>query len=270
MNQTEIFNRQLLRIHRDRSIISDNDLLFKDSANELLSRILMIKNFKIKNIFEFGSRNGILTKILKDSNLRSEIILALDISEILTDKNSYADYAIAIDTEDLDLVEKEIKERGIPKAELIISFLDMQWFNNPIKWLMGIKNNLLSEKGLFIANLFGRNSLASLRNYLFNLEKKYSLLHTPHIIPLPSLEQAINLLKRANFKHCIADYYEINLRSNSVFSLMKYLQKIGENNNLKIKSILNKQMLSECKISGNFETSFNIITLLGTDSLIAL
>lgn len=128
---------------------------------------------------------------------------------------------IHMDEESLDLEENSL--------DLIISSLSLHWVNDLPGCFQKIMKSLKPD-GVFIASLFGGDTLFELRSslQLAELERKGGL--SAHISPFTQIRDIGGLLNRAGFTMLTIDTDEIVVGYPSLFELMGDLKGMAENN----------------------------------------
>lgn len=219
----KIFNRNLLKIHRDFAAfkIEQHDFLIKHSADQIFDHLISIGG-KYKKILDLGARNGFLTAKLMN-HCRGSDIFATDISHNMLSLNpSYN--KVVLDEENIALDER---------FDLITSVLNLHWINNLPEFLKSMKSHL-TQDGLFIFSMFCGPSLKNLRYRIVQCESEVAAISSPHISPFVDPKDIYILLQNAGFKFIIEDIENIELEYNSPLHLMKELKGMGESNNLSL------------------------------------
>ncbi len=161
--------------------------------------------------------------------------------------------------------ERNIKDLN-QKFDLIVYCYGLHWINDVVGFLEKIYG-LLSEKGLFICNFAGGDSLKNLRNFFIESESKDSSRHFPHISPFIKFEQITELVKRAGFNEIVADYEYIELEYPSPMALATAIKNIGESNALvNIDNYqISKKVLSDLKKSDEiFYDKINLVSFVAS------
>lgn len=131
--------------------------------------------------------------------------------------------AILPDTEILDLK---------PGAhDLVIHAMGLHWANDPVGQLAQALQSLRPD-GLFLAVLFGGNTLMELRDSLARAEVSVSGGLSPRIAPMGELRDLGSLLQRAGFALPVADSTNTTVTYETAFHLMRDLRAMGEANAL--------------------------------------
>lgn len=113
--------------------------------------------------------------------------------------------------------------------DLVISSLSLHWVNDLPGCFARIKRSLKPD-GVFIASLFGGDTLYELRSslQLAELERKGGI--APHVSPFAQIRDIGSLLNRAGFTMLTIDTDEMVIGYPSMFELMWDLKGMAENN----------------------------------------
>lgn len=217
----KVFNRNLLRIHRDFASINiiEHDFLIKHSAEQVFDHTSSL-NRKYEKILDLGARHGLLTdRLIKYYN--DSYILASDISPEMLNLNDSINKSL-FDEEYINLGER---------FNLITSVLNLHWINNFPNFLHKIKSHL-TDDGLFIFSMFCGPSLKNLRYTIIRYESECGSASSPHISPFVDPKDLYRLLQNASFKFIVLDIDNIELEYDSPIAFMKELKGMGESNNL--------------------------------------
>ena len=258
----QIFDRKLLRLHRDRAAkkFTEHNFLFQEVGHRLVDRLQDIKrHFRLA--VELGSHDGVLKKLI--GNLKSiEMLFQTDISEKLL-RSGTGNFVS--DEEFLPLKPLSI--------DLAISNLSLHWVNDLPGTLTQIRQSLKPD-GLFIGSILGGNTLIELRNVLTEAETSLTNFSVPHLSPFAELADAASLLQRAGFSLPVADNDLIKVSYSDAFKLMRDLRGMGENNCLLNRSnkFIRKEILLRAANNylerysndkGEIMASFEIVYLTG-------
>lgn len=159
--------------------------------------------------------------------------------------------------------------------DLIISALNLHWVNDLPGCLIQIRK-MLKDKGLFLASIFGGNTLHELRTVMAEVETEYRNGLSPRVSPFVDTKDAAALLQRAGFKLPVVDADEIKTLYSGLGKLVEDLRGMGETNALlKRPAPLTKRMVKDIEqnyrkkfgdVEGLIPATFNIITLTGWKS----
>jgi SAM-dependent methyltransferase len=157
--------------------------------------------------------------------------------------------------------------------DLILSTLDLHTINDLPGALSQIRNGLKPD-GLFLASLFGGETLFELRNSLTYAEMTTKGGASPRVFPFADKQQLGALLQRAGFALPVIDSEILTVTYENIFKLMHDLRGMGESNAIAARSRKNpgraffmeaaqhyQQKFSEP--DGRIRASFEIIFLLG-------
>jgi len=123
----------------------------------------------------------------------------------------------------------------LPLAEgshdLAVHALALHWANDPVGQLVQARRALRPD-GLFLAALFGGETLGELRAALAEAEIEVSGGLSPRVAPMGEIRELGALLQRAGFALPVADVERVTVRYATVFSLMHDLRRMGATNAL--------------------------------------
>lgn len=126
--------------------------------------------------------------------------------------------------EDADVLDLE------PGAhDLVIHAMAMHWANDPVGQMIQAKRALCPD-GMFIAALFGGQTLTELRAVLAEAEVHLSGGLSPRIAPMAEIRDLGALLQRAGFALPVADNALRTVTYASALHLMRDLRAMGESN----------------------------------------
>lgn len=264
---SKIFNRNNLKIHRDRAAktINVHDIIMQEYASILKERIDDFPQNFVSTL-EIGSRHGILyNKLLNDKRFKT--YLQCDLSIKMLDKNHNLQF---------DNLKFVCDEEFLPvqnnKFDLVLSMANLHWVNDLPGCLIQI-NKTLKNNGIFIANFPGTRTLYELE---FSLNQAQMILnkgicaHTPPKIDCKTFG---SLMQRANFKESVIDSSIIKICYSNLVQLILDIRYSGEANILvNHPIILNPKILNLCEEiyrenfsdkAGNLIASFEVITANG-------
>jgi NADH dehydrogenase [ubiquinone] 1 alpha subcomplex assembly factor 5 len=264
-----VFDRNVKRIQKDRAATAESsrefDYLRDEVAKRLLDRLDDVKGREFSVVVDLGSREGSALKYLT-KRVGIKKIFALDTSERMllrdykpqqmnsrqqnNDQNA-SNITVAKqhnehrtnqtnrglkDTKD----ESEIQpirivadEEFLPFAprsvDLFISNLSLHWVNDLPGCLMQIRQSL-KDDGLFLAAMFGGDTLFELRNAFFLAEQEREGGAGIHVSPFAGVSDIGNLLTQAGFALTTVDTESIQVKYADPFVLMHDLRGMAENN----------------------------------------
>lgn len=113
--------------------------------------------------------------------------------------------------------------------DLVIHSLALHWANDPVGQLVQCRRALRPD-GLFIAVLFGGQTLHELRTSLAETESRLMNGLSPRVAPMGEIRDLGALLQRAGFALPVADASPITATYASALHLMRDLRAMGETN----------------------------------------
>ncbi|XP_067626346.1 arginine-hydroxylase NDUFAF5, mitochondrial isoform X4 [Eurosta solidaginis] len=221
-----IFDRNAKRLQKERAARNPDvklyDYLKEEVGFRLADRILDIKR-EFGNAADIGCSRGFLSKH----------IMAESVQHLTLCDTSPTMLAQAQGTPGLKMTRLEVDEEQLDfpdsSLDLVISSLSLHWVNDlPSCFSRVIKS--LKPDGVFIASLFGGDTLYELRSslQLAEIERKGGI--APHISPFAQIRDIGALLNRAGFTMLTIDTDEIVVGFPTMFELMWDLKGMAENN----------------------------------------
>ncbi|MEZ5692039.1 MAG: methyltransferase domain-containing protein [Rickettsiales bacterium] len=258
-----IFDKKRLRIHKERSVkvFSDHDFLFVKMAELLCERLDYIKkDFPL--VLDLGAKTGILARMLGEKKT---------IGRLLQMDNSHALLSAA--SGDRIVADEEALPFADDSFDLILSVGTLHWANDLAGSLVQIRK-ILKPDGLFIAMLFGGQTLKELRTSFEKAEIENRGGVSPRVSPFIDVQTGGQLLQRAGFSLPVVDSDVIGVEYPHPLKLMKELRGMGESNCM----LGSAKEFTPCSLMmvavdnylrdysnehGRIEASFEIITLTG-------
>lgn len=266
-NNINIFDRKIKILHRNclHKMAEGQDFLLREVAERIIERLDEDLNRSFPIALEIGSGNGIMSDMLK-GKAGIEKIIKSDISSQAIQKLKSP--KMVFDEEFLPFKEKSF--------DIILSNLCLHWVNDLPGALIQI-NRALKDSGVFIATMFGAETLRELKESMTLAEIEYYGGTSPRISPFVEVKDAGALLQRAKFALPVADSDKITVNYKNVWSLMHDLRAMGESNAL-IKRRKNftargffdfvdkkyRELFAD--ESGKIPASFEIVTITGWKS----
>lgn len=136
---------------------------------------------------------------------------------------SFPEARVVADDETLDLAEGA--------HDLVIHAMALHWANDPVGQIVQCRRALRPD-GLFIAVLFGGQTLAELRATLAEAEAALTGGLSPRILPMGEIRDWGGLLQRAGLALPVADASLRKVSYRNAFHLMADLRAMGEANAL--------------------------------------
>ncbi|XP_061339670.1 putative methyltransferase At1g22800, mitochondrial [Gastrolobium bilobum] len=232
-SKVNIFDRELKRKQRDRAawLMPSNDPLLHTVSENLLDRLQDCKKTFPTALCLGGSLQAI-TRSLRGRGATEKLIV-MDASYEMVQACKNADDASDDDTfETVFLVGDEeflpIKESSV---DLVISCLGLHWTND-LPGAMIQSRLALKPDGLFLAAIFGGETLKELRIActVAQMEREGGI--SPRLSPLAQVRDAGNLLTRAGFTLPGVDVDEYVVKYESALELIEHLRAMGETNAL--------------------------------------
>ncbi len=135
--------------------------------------------------------------------------------------------AVAADEEALPLRQDRL--------DLVVGSLALHWVNDLPGALVQIRRALRPD-GLFLAALFGGETLWELREVLIEAELTVSGGVSARVSPMADLRDAAGLLQRAGFALPVADRDPLSVSYADAWALMRDLSKMGESNAIRLRA----------------------------------
>jgi len=138
-------------------------------------------------------------------------------------KDVVPDAVIVDDTETIDLQEGA--------HDLIVHAMGLHWASDPVGQLIQCRRALKPD-GLFLAVMFGGQTLHELRSALAEGESRITGGLSPRVAPMGDIRDLGALLQRAGLALPVADSLPLNTSYQTPFHLMRELRAMGEGNAL--------------------------------------
>lgn len=216
MNPIEVFDRALVRRHRDRAAATIGHVadLLEDCAERLLDR-LDDMNRSFTRALDLGGRGVIAPRL----RARGIATVACDLSAPMAARSGAP--ALALDPEMLPFAPASF--------DLIVASLSLHWINDLPGALIQLREALVPD-GLLLASLPALGTLAELRAALTEAESALTGGAAPRVSPFPDLRDCAGLLQRAGFALPVADGEDITLLYANPLALLHDLRAAGETN----------------------------------------
>ncbi|MBA84096.1 methyltransferase domain-containing protein [Thalassobius sp. S69A] len=115
--------------------------------------------------------------------------------------------------------------------DLVLHAMSMHWASDPVGQMIQARRALKPD-GLFVAALFGGQTLHELRAALAEAEARICGGLSPRVAPMAEIRDLGGLLQRAGFALPVADSVPLDVSYRSAFHLMRDLRAMGEANAL--------------------------------------
>ncbi|XP_017772593.1 PREDICTED: NADH dehydrogenase [ubiquinone] 1 alpha subcomplex assembly factor 5 [Nicrophorus vespilloides] len=221
-----IFDRNTKSLQRERAAVAKDvnlyDYLKDEIGYRLADRVYDIKR-KFKLAADIGCSRGYISKHISPDSIE-ELILC-DTSQANLDSVIVAD-GVKIRKKVLDEENIEFEPNSL---DLVISSLNLHWVNDLPKAFKKILEGL-KQDGVFMASVFGGDTLYELRSslQLAELERRGGI--SPHISPFTEVRDIGSLLTRAGFTMLTIDTDEVVVNYPTMFELMWDLKGMAESN----------------------------------------
>ncbi len=216
-----VFDREAVRLHRDRaalSVASVADLL-RDGAERLLDRLDdMTGGFEMA--LDVGGR-GVIAPMLR---ARGITVVSTDLSAPMARLN-----------ETPVVADEEFLPFAPGSFDLMVASLSLHWINDLPGALIQLRRTLRPD-GLFLASIPVLGSLGELRAALTEAELALRGGASPRVSPFPDLSDCASLLLRAGFAAPVVDLEEIVVRYADPLRLLRDLRAAGETNAVRARS----------------------------------
>ncbi|HMA16238.1 MAG: methyltransferase domain-containing protein [Bacteroidota bacterium] len=224
-DQREIFDRRVLRRHRERAApgIAGHDFLVREVAARLLDRLEDVRR-RFPLALDLGCRHGVVAELLGGRGGVERLVQA-DLSPAMARLAAARGGAgleapaVAADAEALPFADRSF--------DLVLSVLDLHWVNDLPGALLQIARALKPD-GLLLAAMVGGESLTELREALLRAELEVEGGVSPRVSPLADLRDLGGLLQRAGFALPVADLDSLTVTYPSPLALMRDLRGMGE------------------------------------------
>jgi len=262
-----VFNRQAVRRHRDRAAagLAGHDFLFRDGAERLADRLADVRR-AFPLALDLGCHTGQLARALAGQG-RVATLVQCDLSPRMA--------AAARDATGMPSVAGD--EEALPFAggvfDLVVSNLSLHWVNDLPGALIQIRRALKPD-GLFLATLFGGDTINELRRALAEAEIAEEDGLSPRVSPFADVRDAGALLQRAGFALPVADADTVVVSYADPMKLMADLRGMGESNAVVLRrtGFTRRRTLATAArrykehyagADGRVPASFQIVTLTG-------
>ncbi|MFC4350687.1 methyltransferase domain-containing protein [Fodinicurvata halophila] len=218
----EIFDRRILRRHRDRAAagFGDHDFLFMEVGERLLDRLDDVKR-DFSSILELGCRTGGFSAALQRKYPEARLV-SCDVSPAMAARARSDERPVLV-----------ADEEALPFApasfDLVFSVLDLHWVNDLPGCLLQLRQAMRPD-GLLLVAVCGGDTLFELRSSLVQAETMLENGLSPRISPMTELRDLGGLLQRSGFALPVADSDTLTVTYADPFRLMQDLRAMGESN----------------------------------------
>ncbi len=221
----QIFDRGLIRQRRDRAAadFGANDFLMREAAGRLADRLLdMAREFP--RALDLGCHTGQMAAAVREVGADRKIgtLFQSDVSSrMAAAARGNGKPTLCSDEEFLPLADGSL--------DLVLSNLSLHWVNDLPGALAQIRRAITPD-GLFLATIFGGETLRELRTALLEAEAETTGGVAPRVSPFTDVRDAGNLLTRAGFALPVVDADMIKVTYGDMFKLMADLRAMAETN----------------------------------------
>ena len=253
-NAPEIFDKRRIRARRERSAkkLHDHDFLHQRAWADIVDRLETVNR-------SFG--RAVILGANPNSCHFSQ--------QCKVDESFWCDSArgrLAQGDFPLFIADEDKLPLGEGRIDLAISFLTLHFSNDPVGAMLQWRRALKPD-GLFIAALFGEQTLQHFRSALYQAESALLGGVHPRITPFATVQDLGGALQRAGFALPVVDIDKATVQYANPISLLHDLRGMGETNGLRAASApLTRKVLFRAleifKERGG-EEQFDIVYLTG-------
>ncbi|KAK3878071.1 hypothetical protein Pcinc_017283 [Petrolisthes cinctipes] len=222
-----VFDRQSKLLQRERAARNPDvavfDYLKEEVGYRLSDRILDIKR-ELKTGLDLGCGRGHVAKNITDVELSH-----LYMSDFSPSMLEAAQVPQGIGCTKLVIDEEKEFPLESDSLDIVISNLNLHWVNNLPGCLREVQR-VLKDDGVFLASMFGGDTLFELRSSLVLAELEREGGFSAHISPFTEIRDVGTLLNQCGFTMLTIDVDEINVGFPTMFELLWDLQGMAENN----------------------------------------
>ena len=169
---------------------------------------------------DLGSGCGHIVKHV-DGDITKRLIMC-DMSSNMLERDKDVKYDVNVERIVVDEELLPFKENSL---EAVISNLSLHWVNDLLGAMIQIQRSLKPD-GVFIASMFGGDTLFELRTSMQVAESEREGGISPRVSPMTDVRDVGSLLSRAGFTLTTVDTDDITVNFPSMFELMQDLIKI--------------------------------------------
>jgi SAM-dependent methyltransferase len=210
-----IFDRRVYRLHRTRDARSPGTPFLVEAAAENLAERIGSVNRSFQKALDLGSRPESFTALKGSAKEWVRAPLGREIAP--------AGWSVVADEEFLPF--------ALESFDLVTSVLSLHAVNDLPGALLQIRQ-VLRPDGLFMAALFGGETLSELRQSLAAGEADIAGGISPRVAPFGDVRELGALLQRAGFALPVADAERTTVRYGNLARLFSDLRAMGETNAL--------------------------------------
>ena len=265
----KLFDRNLVRMHRDRAAARYDDYAFlKERESSQLVERLMDTTKTFERALDLGAHDGRASQKLLASGRVGGVEAADPSAEFVVRMKRAGLEAFQLDEEE------DTFETG--RYDLVTSVLSLHWVNDLPGMLVRIRQGLKPD-GLFLGCLFAGGTLAELRACLIEAETEIHGGASARLSPLPGLQDMAALMQRAGFALPVADIDTVTVRYSDPLKLIRDIKGMGEQAAFQTGEKAPRRLLSPAVLmrmselyaerysdpDGRLRATFNIVWLSG-------
>ena len=218
-----VFDRTAVRRRRERAAqgIAAHDFLLRAVASNLSERLTDVRRC-FATVLSMG-RRGLEPMLTSRPGTDSVVNADLGLTAFQPGLSSFIGPCVVADEENLPFAGRCF--------DLVISLLSLHSVNDLPGALIQIRR-ILRPDGLFLAAMFGGETLCELRLALATAESAEEGGVSPRVAPFADVRDAGALLQRAGFALPVADSDTLTVKYDDALALMRDLRGMGESNSL--------------------------------------
>jgi SAM-dependent methyltransferase len=223
-----IFDRRLVRLHRDRAApgLAAHDFLFREVAERLADRLDDVAR-KFPVALDLGCHGGEIARALRGRGGIATLVQS-DLSPAMAQRAATTGFPVLT-------ADEELLPFAPHSFDLVISNLSLHWVNDLPGCLVQVRE-CLKPDGLLLAAMLGGDTLTELRRALMEAELAETGGASPRISPFADLRDIGSLLQRAGFALPVVDSDRLTVSYPDAFKLMHDLRGMGEANAVRARS----------------------------------
>ena len=245
MKQNIIFDRKVHKKHLSRAYRTNKQPFLAERSEEILDDIL-------------SGMNRVFDNVLIEKNICLQNLGGLKCKNRVTQNDEFDEANLKLSKEGFDL---------------ILSSISLHFINDVVGVLTQYRNALKGD-GLFLATIFGDETLTQLKKVLASCDQKVHGGIFPRVIPMIDTENLITLMKRAGFTMPIVSKETITVNYSSLQNLLADIKEAGQSNCMVMRNKISpkKHFFQEVEHEyrkkhstpdGMLEATFDIIVLSG-------
>jgi SAM-dependent methyltransferase len=221
MTAPVIFDRALMRTHRLRALrLGPETFLIDRVAEDFADRLAAVLRR-----FDLAADLGTPTESVRAALKRCDNVGTVIAVDPVLGPLSRDDGRLRV------IVDEEALPFAPQSLDLVVSALALQVVND-LPGLLAQVRRALRPDGLFMAALFGGDTLTELRQSFAAAESELEGGVSPRVAPFADLRTLGALLQRAGFALPVADIDRVTVRYATPFALMRDLRRMGATNPL--------------------------------------